>query len=57
MLGWALIFFPMALLAACPGAFGLAGMAAAIAKVLLVVFVILLTVSGVANAVRDRPLA
>lgn len=52
---WAPIFFLQALLAAYPGFFGLAGLPPAIARVLLVVFVILLVASGVPNAVRGRP--
>lgn len=55
MLGWALIFFLLAILAAYLGFFGLAGLAATIAKILLVVFVVLLIVSAISGAVRGRP--
>jgi uncharacterized membrane protein YtjA (UPF0391 family) len=50
-LGWALIFFLAATHAAHLGVFSVAGLAATIAKVLLVVFVILLVFGGVANAI------
>jgi uncharacterized membrane protein YtjA (UPF0391 family) len=45
MLGWALIFFLVAIVAAGFGFFGLAGAAAWIAKVLFFVFLILFVVS------------
>jgi uncharacterized membrane protein YtjA (UPF0391 family) len=45
MLGWALIFFLIAVVAAGFGFWGLAGTAAWIAKVLFIVFVVLFLVS------------
>jgi uncharacterized membrane protein YtjA (UPF0391 family) len=55
MLGWALAFFVLALIAAYMGFFAMAGLAASIAKLLLVVFVILLIVSAFSGALRGRP--
>jgi uncharacterized membrane protein YtjA (UPF0391 family) len=55
MLGWALAFFILALIAAYMGFFALAGLAAFIAKLLLVVFLILLVVSAFSGALRGRP--
>jgi uncharacterized membrane protein YtjA (UPF0391 family) len=55
MLGWALAFLILALVAGYMCFFGLAGMAATIAKLLLVVFVILLIVSAFSGALRGRP--
>jgi uncharacterized membrane protein YtjA (UPF0391 family) len=55
MLGWALAFFILALIAAYMGFFALAGLAASIAKLLLVVFLILLVVSAFSGALRGRP--
>lgn len=55
MLQWALIFFILAIIA---GAFGfgtIAGAAAGIAQILFFVFLILLLVSLVVNALRGRP--
>lgn len=54
MLNWALTFFVLALVAAFLGFFALAGLAAEIAKLLLIAFVILLLISMVSNAVRGR---
>ena len=45
MLGWALSFLVLALVAGLLGFFALAGAAAMIAKVLLLVFLVLLVVS------------
>jgi uncharacterized membrane protein YtjA (UPF0391 family) len=45
MLGWVLIFAVLALVAGALGFFALAGIAATIAKALLLVFVILLIIS------------
>jgi uncharacterized membrane protein YtjA (UPF0391 family) len=45
MLGWALTFLVLALVAGLLGFFALAGVAATIAKVLLLVFLVLLVVS------------
>jgi uncharacterized membrane protein YtjA (UPF0391 family) len=55
MLGWALTFFILALIAAYMGFFAMAGLAASIAKLLLVVFVVLLIVSAFSGALRGRP--
>jgi uncharacterized membrane protein YtjA (UPF0391 family) len=55
MLGWALAFFVLALIAAYMGFFAMAGLAASIAKLLLVVFVVLLIVSAFSGALRGRP--
>ena len=45
MLGWALTFLVLALVAGLLGFFALAGVAAMISKVLLLVFLVLLVVS------------
>jgi uncharacterized membrane protein YtjA (UPF0391 family) len=55
MLGWALSFFVLALIAAFLGFFALAGLAAGIAKILLLAFVLLLVISLLSGAVRGRP--
>ena len=55
MLGWALTFLILALVAAYMGFFALAGLAASIAKLLLIVFVVLLIVSAFSGALRGRP--
>jgi len=55
MLGWALTFLILALVAGYLGFFSLAGMAATVAKLLLIVFVILLIVSAFSGALRSRP--
>jgi uncharacterized membrane protein YtjA (UPF0391 family) len=57
MLGWALTFFILALVAGYLGFFGLAGLAGSIAKILLIVFLILLIVSAFSGALRGRPRA
>ena len=54
MLGWALTFLVLALVAGFLGFFGLAGMAAAVAKALLFAFVILFLVSALSRAMRGR---
>lgn len=54
MLGWAFTFFLLALVAAYMGFYALAGVAAVIAKLLLVVFLILLIVSAFSGALRGR---
>ena len=51
MLGWALIFFILALVAGYFGFIGLAGLAATIAKVLFLIFLVLWR-----NHMRDRRL-
>jgi len=55
MLGWALTFFILALIAAYMGFFAMAGLAASIAKLLLVVFLVLLVVSAFSSALRGKP--
>ena len=55
MLGWALTFFILALVAAYMGFFAMAGLAASIAKLLLIVFLVLLIVSAFSGALRGRP--
>lgn len=54
MLGWAITFFILALIAGLLGFFSLAGLAAEIAKILLVAFFVLLVVSLLSNALRGR---
>jgi uncharacterized membrane protein YtjA (UPF0391 family) len=49
MLGWAITFFILALIAAVIGWGGVAGTAAMIGKILLIVFLILFVVSLVAG--------
>jgi uncharacterized membrane protein YtjA (UPF0391 family) len=55
MLGWAITFFVIALIAAVLGFSGIAGAASSIAQILFFVFLVLLVVAGVAAAVRGRP--
>jgi uncharacterized membrane protein YtjA (UPF0391 family) len=55
MLGWALAFFILALVAAYMGFYGLMGAAALVAKLLMVVFLILLVVSAFSGALRPPP--
>jgi uncharacterized membrane protein YtjA (UPF0391 family) len=55
MLGWAFAFFVLALIAAYMGFYALMGVAAVIAKLLLLVFLILLVVSAFSGALRGRP--
>lgn len=52
MLGWALAFLFLALVAGLLGFFALAGLAAAIAKLLLLIFLVLLLVSAFSGAFR-----
>lgn len=54
MLGWALIFLILSLVAAYLGFFAFAGLTATIAKLLLIVFVILLIVSAFSGVLRGR---
>lgn len=54
VLGWALIFFLLAIIAGYFGFFGLAGMAASFAKVLFLIFLVLLVVSFIVRALRGR---
>ena len=55
MLRWALIFILLAIVAGALGFFALAGVAAMLAKILLIVFVILLLVSLFSGGFRGRP--
>ena len=55
MLGWALTFLILSLVAYYAGFFAMAGTAAGIAKLLLIVFVVLLIVSAFSGALRGRP--
>jgi uncharacterized membrane protein YtjA (UPF0391 family) len=52
MLGWALTFLLLALVAGLLGFFAPAGLAATIAKLLLLVFLVLLLVSAFSGAFR-----
>jgi uncharacterized membrane protein YtjA (UPF0391 family) len=54
MLGWALTFLILALVAGFFGFFSLAGLAASIAKILFMIFLVLLVVSFIMRAVRGR---
>jgi uncharacterized membrane protein YtjA (UPF0391 family) len=54
MLGWALTFFVLAIIAALLGFGGIAGAAAGIAQFLFVVFLVLLVVTFIARALRGR---
>src|ERR1700685_1259586 len=54
MLSWALTFLILALVAGFLGFFGLAGLAAGIAKILLFAFLILFLISALSGALRGR---
>jgi uncharacterized membrane protein YtjA (UPF0391 family) len=54
MLGWALTFLVVALLAGALGFTGIAGTSIAIAKILFFVFLVLFVVSLVMHLVRGR---
>ena len=54
MLGWALTFFVVAVVAATLGFGGIAGAATGIAQLLFVIFAVLFGLSLLANALRDR---
>lgn len=54
MLGWALAFFILAIVAAAFGFGGIAGASAGIAQLLFFVFLALLVITFVARAVRGR---
>jgi uncharacterized membrane protein YtjA (UPF0391 family) len=54
MLGWALTFLVIALIAALLGFGGVAGAAIGIAKIIFFVAIILFLISAVAGAVRGR---
>ena len=55
MLGWALTFLVLSVIAAYMGFFGLVGPAALAAKVFLGLFVIMLVVSAAMGVMRGRP--
>ncbi len=55
MLGWALTFLVIALVAAALGFGGVAGTSAGIAQILFFVFIALFVVAMVARALRGRP--
>lgn len=55
MLGWAFAFFILALIAAYMGFYALMGMAAVVAKLLLLVFLALLVLSAFSGALQGRP--
>jgi uncharacterized membrane protein YtjA (UPF0391 family) len=54
MLGWALVFFIVALVAGYFGFIGLSGALASIAQILFVIFLVLLVISFVARALRGN---
>jgi uncharacterized membrane protein YtjA (UPF0391 family) len=54
MLGWALTFLILALIAGFFGFFGLAGLSAGIAKILLFAFVVLFLISALSGALHGR---
>ena len=54
VLGWALTFLVLALLAGFLGFFGFAGTAASIAKALLLAFVVLFLATALSRALRGR---
>lgn len=54
MLGWALVFFVLALVCGYLGFFALAGLAAGIAKILFLIFLALLVIGFVARAIRGQ---
>lgn len=54
MLGWALTFFILAIVAALFGFGGLAGAFAGIAEILFFIFIALLIVALLANAIRGK---
>ena len=55
MLGWALTFLVVALIAAALGFGGIAGTSAGIAQVLFFVFIALFVVSMLVRALRGKP--
>lgn len=54
MLGWALTFLIIALVAAVLGFGGIAGAAAGIAKLIFFIFIVLLVISLLVNALRGK---
>lgn len=55
MLGWAMTFLVIALIAAALGFGGIAGTSAGIAQILCIVFIALFVVAMIARAVRGHP--
>ena len=55
MLGWALTFLVIALIAAALGFGGIAGTSAGIAQILFFVFIALFVIAMIARAFRGRP--
>jgi uncharacterized membrane protein YtjA (UPF0391 family) len=55
MLAWALLFFLVALVAAWLGFFVLAGLASVLAKIVFVLFLIVLIVNAFQLAIRGTP--
>jgi uncharacterized membrane protein YtjA (UPF0391 family) len=55
MLGWALTFLVIALIAAALGFGGIAGASAGIAQILFFVFIVLFVIAMIARAVRGQP--
>ncbi|WP_323040142.1 DUF1328 domain-containing protein [Gemmobacter sp.] len=55
MLGWAVTFLVVALIAGVLGFGGIAGTSVGIAKVLFFIFIILFVISLVARALKGRP--
>tara|TARA_R110000751_G_scaffold307911_2_gene435245 strand:- start:56805 stop:57050 length:246 start_codon:yes stop_codon:yes gene_type:complete len=54
MLGWALMFFIIAIVAAVFGFGGIAGAATGIAKIIFFIFIVLLVLSLISNALRGK---
>jgi uncharacterized membrane protein YtjA (UPF0391 family) len=55
MLGWALTFLVVALIAAVLGFSGIAGASAGIAQILFFIFIVLFVVAMIARAMRGQP--
>ncbi|MBU2888619.1 DUF1328 domain-containing protein [Celeribacter halophilus] len=55
MLGWALTFLAVAIIAAVFGFGGIASASAGIAQVLFFIFIVLFLVAMIARAVRGKP--
>lgn len=55
MLGWALTFLVIALIAAALGFGGIAGTSAGIAQILFFVFIALFVIAMIARALRGQP--
>ncbi len=55
MLGWAVTFLVIALVAAALGFGGIAGTSAGIAQILFFIFIALFVIALIARAVRGRP--